>query len=102
MDYKVKQHIEQQKVISKVEAAMSEAISATNVMGMDDQVAEGILLAMVKAHPTLAQSFVRSFVDAAGILSVDDRFGRDARSQASKEVCGLIYKATEDTPIPFV
>lgn len=101
MDSNTAMHIARKQVAKDAEEAMIALINSTNIMGQDAAVIEGIVAAMVKAHPTLAQSFIRAFLGATSLLAYDDRFGRDARSEASKEVLKRIDKATDDVYIPF-
>lgn len=102
MDSNTAMHIARKRVVKDAEEAMTALINSTNIMGMDDAVVEGMTAALIKAHPTLAQSFVRAFVGTAGQLANHDCFGRDMRASASKEVFRVITEATDDTYIPFV
>lgn len=97
MDSSTKLHIHQQKKIKEVKELMTQLIDATNTMGMDEEVAQGIFEGLVESHRTLQQSFMRSFT-----LAMKDYANTrtDLRNQASVD---LAKKITElDVILPTV
>lgn len=68
------------EVRESVEEKMTALIDSTNIMGSEESVVEGVLEAMLKAHPTLIQSFASAFHKAASKAAEHRKFdGFDPR-----------------------
>jgi hypothetical protein len=101
MDTNLKAHMAAVKTTQKVEEAMKAVIDCTNVMGSDAQVAEGMVNAILRSHPTLAQSFFRALVTSCkGIQDNAPYWLEDGRLTGSKELVKRI--AEFDEAIPFI
>jgi hypothetical protein len=88
------------KVIEQnAEKALNDLINATNVMGGDKDVVNGMVNAILSNHPTLVQSFFRALVSASKEIDGHRKF-QDPRCANSGEVVKLI--ANWDGYLPFI
>jgi hypothetical protein len=94
----IRMHMEAEKRKKRVEAAMKELIDVTNVMGYDDEIAEGIFLGLIKSHRTLQQSFFRCFVMAM------DPYSKIVPDLRNEQAVKFAKKISEDGEnyFPFV
>lgn len=83
------------------EQAMKQLIDATNVMGSDQAVAKGMIVAIMQSHPTLVQSFFRAIVSSCqGIVNETPHYLDDGRLTGSKDLIKQI--AAFDKALPFI
>lgn len=95
------QHRHRKEKVEQVKALMDQLIDHTNAMGMDEQVAQGMLEALVSNHPTLVQGFMRAFKTTCDKASQHPRFiNADLRSQATAKFIKEI--AEKDVHFPFI
>lgn len=92
----VKAHIRRVQKVKEVADAMRVIVDATNTMGSEQLVTEGIVEGLTSCHRTLQQSFMRCFVDAMKEYG-DTRFF-DARNEASVEFAKKIGEMEEYFP----
>ena len=92
----VKFHIQQQQKVKEVREAMEVLVNATNTMGSDKLVSQGIVEGLENCHRTLQQSFMRCFVAAMKEYG-DTRFF-DARNEASVDFAKKIGEMDEYFP----
>lgn len=92
----IEYHIRQQQKVKEVREAMATIVEATNTMGSDKLVTQGIVEGLENCHRTLQQSFMRCFVDAMKEYG-DTRF-RDPRNDASVEFAKKIGEMEEHFP----
>ena len=95
----LKQHIAKKKVREEVKASMISIIDATNTMGMESEVAEGMLEALVSSHPTLSQCFLKSLKEMSDKY-VAEGYNPDMRMEAGKEL--LTHISEFKGHIPYV
>lgn len=101
MQHDLAQHRARKEKIAQVKALMDQLIDHTNTMGMEAEIAEGMLQALAGNHPTLVQSFMRSFKTTCTKASEHPRFtNADLRLQATAQFVKDI--AQKDTCFPFV
>jgi hypothetical protein len=80
---------------------MKALINATNIMGSDKAVTEGMTLALLRSHPTLTQSFFRALVSSCKYIQENAPYAMDdGRLIGSKELVKRI--AEFDEAIPFI
>ena len=99
-DTNLKFHIQQQKKLKEVRDAMEVLVGATNTMGSDKLVTQGIVEGLENCHRTLQQSFMRCFVAAMKEYG-DTRFF-DPRNEASVEFAKKVSKLAEEHYFPFI
>jgi len=78
--------------------AMSKVIDATNYMGTEKEMAEGMFHALNDSHRTLQQNFFRIFVKT--MKDYGDTNFRDARNNESIDFAKTVGEM--DTHFPFV
>lgn len=95
-------HHQKRKKVAEVKEHLTALIDATNTMGFDDEVAQGILEALHSNHPTLIQSFMGSFKSACEKAAEGPRFKDcgDHRLQATSKFISEIAKM--DIHFPYV
>lgn len=98
-DSNVEYHIRQQQTIKEVREAMKVIVNATNPMGSEPLVAQGIVEGLESNHRTLQQSFMRSFVEAMKTYGDTNFF--DPRNEASVEFAKKISELAEEHYLPF-
>ncbi len=79
-DYNVQLEIQAAKRVSATREAMKELINTMNIMGGDDDFAQGIFEALANEHRTLQQSAVKAFANAMIPLS---EINTDLRNEAT-------------------
>ena len=89
-------HIRQKQKVKEVTEAMKTIVDATNTMGSDKLVTEGIVEGLTSCHRTLQQSFMRCFV--AAMKEYGDTPFRDARNDASVDFARKIAEMEEHFP----
>ena len=72
MDNEMHHHIQSVKRVQATKDAMKELIASTNVMGCDEDFAQGIFEALLGEHRTLQQSTVRAIAEALALYSEID------------------------------
>lgn len=101
MKHNLAQHRIRKEKTEQVKVLMDQLIDHTNAMGMESEVAEGMLLALVGNHPTLVQSFMRAFKVTCDKASEHPRFiNADMRSQATANFIKEIAK--KDVCFPLI
>lgn len=83
--------------VAEVKELMTKLVDATNAMGMEEQVAQGMFEGLVESHRTLQNSFMRSFVMSMKEYS---QVRTDARNQGAVELAKVI--AETESNIPFI
>jgi len=83
--------------VAEVRELMTKLVDATNAMGFDDQVKQGIFEGLAYSHRTLQSSFMRSF---AGSMKDYSLIRTDLRNAGAVELAKVI--AESDVYIPFV
>ena len=89
MSPELQQHIAKKKRVKAAKDAMVALIDATNIMGCDDDIIEGMLEGMVGSHRTLQQSSIRCFV---GMLKGYSECRTDARNENAVEFAKKVSK----------
>lgn len=97
MDYAVAQQKAKKAKVKEVEDLMRQLVDATNTMGMEEEVAQGIFNALSQSHRTLQNSFMRSFQKAMGPYS---GIRADARNEGAVALAGKISEL--EANIPFI
>ena len=95
-DTAIKLHIQQQKKVKEVAAAMETLVNATSTMGYDEFVVEGIVKGLTSCHRTLQQSFMRDFKDA--MVKYGDIEYFDLRNQAAVKFAKKVGELEEHLP----
>lgn len=94
----IRLHLQKQKKINEVSELMQKLVDATNLMGFDAEVAEGIFLGLIKSHRTLQQDFMRSFFMAMKSYSEVDY---DLRNEQAVKFAKKIAE-DQETYFPYV
>ena len=92
----LERHIRETKKVTEVREAMETIVNATNTMGSDKLVSQGIVEGIENCHRTLQQSFMRCFVAAMKEYG-DTRFF-DPRNEASVDFAKKIGEMEEHFP----
>ena len=81
--------------ISRTKDAMEELIRVANVMGSDEDLAQGITEVLQGSHRTLQQSFMRAFAKAMEDYADT---GTDARNESAIDFADRIVKLEHHFP----
>jgi len=98
MCQELQHHIAKQKRIKEAREAMIALIDATNVMGGDADVIQGMTEALQYSHRTLQQSFISCFV---GTMVNYAEFRTDARNANAVQFAKEVSKM-DNIHFPFI
>jgi len=98
MNHELQQHLAKQKRIKKAKDAMIALIDATNIMGGEADVIQGMTEALQYSHRTLQQSFISCFV---GTMVNYAEFRTDVRNQDAVQFAKNVSKM-DNIHFPFI